>query len=295
MDINEYLKSMREQVESFLQARMDKKKKEKGCPRQLQEAMAYSLMAGGKRIRPIFCLASYEAAGGGSSEIIPIASSLELIHTYSLIHDDLPSMDNDDLRRNKPTNHKVFGEATAILAGDALLTDAFSIITETELPPDILLRVINELSLACGPEGMVGGQIVDILLEGKKASKDDIYYIHTHKTGALIRCALRIGAFIAGASAEKLELLTIYGEKVGLAFQIIDDILDVTGTNDELGKPIGSDSLSGKNTYPSLFGLDESINISKGLIDESIRSIKGLNGTTNTLIEMAKYILERRN
>ena len=295
MEINDYLKSKKELVESFLQARMDNKKEDKGCPRQLQEAMAYSLMAGGKRIRPIFCIAGYEASGGDSSVIIPVASAIELIHTYSLIHDDLPSMDNDDLRRNKPTNHKVFGEASAILAGDALLTDAFSIITETELPPDILLRAINELSHACGPEGMVGGQIVDILVEGKKASKDDIYYIHTHKTGALIRSAIRIGSFIAGASAETLELMTIYGEKVGLAFQIIDDILDVTGTKDELGKPTGSDILSGKNTYPSLFGLEESISISKNLIDESIRSIKGLNGNADTLIELAKYIHERRN
>ncbi len=204
-------------------------------------------------------------------------------------------MDNDDLRRNKPTNHKVFGEATAILAGDALLTDAFSIITGCDLEPGILLRVVRELSLACGPEGMVGGQIVDILLEGKQASKEDLLYIHTHKTGSLIRGAVRIGAFMAGAGEEKLAALTEYGEKVGLAFQIIDDILDVTGTKDEMGKPIGSDSLSGKNTYPSLFGLDESINISRGLIEESLRAINGLDKSAEPLKELAEYILERRN
>lgn len=295
LNINDYLKQKKEEVETFLQTRMDDKRGQKGCPPQLREAMAYSLMAGGKRIRPIFCMASYEAAGGSEAQIIPVASAIELIHTYSLIHDDLPSMDNDDLRRNKPTNHKVFGEATAILAGDALLTDAFSIITETALPPPVLVNVISELSHACGPEGMVGGQIVDILLEGKKADREDIYYIHTHKTGALIRCAIRIGAIIAGAGADTLDSLTVYGEKVGLAFQIIDDILDVTGTEGELGKPTGSDNMHGKNTYPSLFGLEASRDIARELIDESIRIIESLDGASTRLIELARYILERRN
>lgn len=295
MDINRYIKNKKNLIDSFLKAYTDSIKKRKECPARLHEAITYSLMAGGKRIRPVFCIAAYEAVGGGSHEIVPVAASLELIHTYSLIHDDLPAMDDDDLRRNKPTNHRVFGEATAILAGDALLTDAFSIIAGAKAAPEILISVIRELTHACGPSGMVGGQLVDIMLEGKRAGKRELLHIHKHKTGTFIRGAIRIGATMANASSSKLNALTKYGEKVGLAFQVIDDILDITGTPEETGKTAGSDIAKSKNTYPSLYGLRKSREIAKGLIKESLEAIKGLDERAEPLRGIAKYMLERRN
>ncbi len=294
MNLNLYFKRKRRLVDEFLKAYIFSKKKQKGCPWQLYEAMSYPLMAGGKRIRPLLTIAGYEAVGGDSNNIVPVAASLELIHTYSLIHDDLPAMDNDDFRRNKPTTHKVFGEATAILAGDALLTDAFSIITETKTGPEKKVAIIGELTHACGPSGMVGGQIVDIMLEGKKAKKKDILYIHTHKTGSLIKASICIGAIMAHASPDKLNSLTEYGERVGLAFQIMDDILDITGTKEEMGKLTGTDSIRGKNTYPSTFGLKESKKIAEGLINDSLRAIKSFDKKAEPLREIARYILWRR-
>lgn len=295
MEINLYLNDKKKLIDSFLCDYTEKKKNQENCPARLLEAMTYSLMAGGKRIRPIFSIAGYEAFKDNSDKIIPVASSLELIHTYSLIHDDLPAMDNDDLRRNKPTNHRVFGEATAILAGDALLTEAFNIITETGAPSEVLIDVIRELTHACGPEGMVGGQFVDIMFEGRRAEKNDLLYIHKHKTGTFIRGAVRIGAIMAKASSDNLKSLTIYGEKIGLAFQVIDDILDVTGTSEETGKTTGSDIIKGKNTYPSLYGLKESQRIAEGLINESLAAIKNFNEKAEPLREIAKYMLKRRN
>ena len=295
MDITLYIKNKKKLIDSFLKAYTDGLKKQKECPARLHEAITYSLMAGGKRIRPVFNIAAYEAAGGRSDEIIPVAASLELIHTYSLIHDDLPAMDDDDLRRNKPTNHRVFGEATAILAGDALLTDAFSIIAGVKAPPQILISVIRELTHACGPEGMVGGQLIDIMLEGKRAGKRELIYIHKHKTGTFIRGAIRIGAIMANTSSAKLNALTKYGEKAGLAFQVIDDILDITGTPEETGKTTGSDIAKSKNTYPSLYGLKKSKEIAEGLINDSLAAIKDFDGKAEPLREIAKYMLERRN
>ncbi|MBI5098662.1 MAG: polyprenyl synthetase family protein [Nitrospirae bacterium] len=295
MDLNLYLKQKRKSVDDFLKKYIASKKKRKDCPEQLSKAMGYSLMAGGKRIRPILALAGYEAVGEGSDNILPVAASIELIHTYSLIHDDLPAMDNDDFRRNKPTAHKVFGEATAILAGDALLTDAFHIISGARVDPEKLICVIHELSKASGPEGMVGGQTADIMLESKKAKKKDIIYIHTHKTGALIRASVRIGAIMADSSPDKLSSLTEYAEKTGLAFQIIDDILNITGTKEELGKPTGSDDAKGKNTYPSTFGLKKSEKIAEQLIKESLKALDAFDKKADPLREIAKYILSRRN
>jgi len=295
MDLNLYLKEKRKSVDDFLKKYTASQKKQKDCPKQLSEAMGYSLMAGGKRVRPILALASYAAVGGRSDNILPVAAAIELIHTYSLIHDDLPAMDNDDFRRNKPTAHKVFGEATAILSGDALLTDAFHIISGAKADPGKLIRVIHELSRASGPEGMVGGQTADIMLESKKAKKKDIIYIHTHKTGALIRASVRIGAIMADSPVDKLSSLTKYAEKTGLAFQIIDDILDITGTKEELGKPTGSDDAKGKNTYPSTFGLKESEKIAEQLIKDSLKSLKAFDKKADPLREIAKYILLRRN
>lgn len=295
MNITRYLTRKKRLVDGFLKSYIDSNKRQKGCPERLCNAMAYSLMAGGKRIRPILAIATYESVGGRSNNIIPVAASLELIHTYSLIHDDLPAMDNDDFRRSKPTSHKVFGEATAILAGDALLTEAFSLITQIETDAEILVTVLRELTHACGPQGMVGGQLLDIMLEGKKAKKRELTYIHTHKTGAFIRAAVRIGAIMARASSDELKALTEYGEKIGHAFQIIDDILDVTGTKEEIGKPIGSDITRGKNTYPSVFGIRESKEIAGRLIDDSLKAIRDLDRKAEPLREIAKYIIERRN
>lgn len=295
MNIALYLKRKKRIVDNFLKSYLNSKRRQRGCPRLLKEAMAYSLMAGGKRIRPILTIASYEALGGRSKDVIPVASSLELIHTYSLIHDDLPAMDNDDFRRNMPTNHRVFGEATAILAGDALLTEAFHIILQTRISHETTVGVLNELTQACGPAGMVGGQLIDIMLEGKRAKKKDIVYIHTHKTGAFIRASVRIGAIMAGASSDELRAITRYGDKIGHAFQIVDDILDVTGTSEDMGKTTGSDAVRGKNTYPSIFGLEESRNIARRLVNESLRAIDGLDGRAEPLREIARYILERRS
>ncbi len=295
MDLNKYLKEKRKSVDGFLKKYISAQKKNKDCPKNLAEAMGYALTAGGKRVRPILAIASYEAAGGRSESILPVASSIELIHTYSLVHDDLPAMDDDDLRRNKPTTHKAFGEAEAILAGDALLTDAFNIISEADAKPALLIKVISELSYGSGPQGMVGGQSVDILLEGKKATKKQLLYIHKHKTGALISASIRIGAIMANASTAKLEALTEYGDKIGLAFQVTDDILDVTGTMEEMGKPTGSDDAKGKNTYPSIFGLEEAQKIAEKLVNDSLNALKVFGKKAEPLEEIAKYILARRN
>lgn len=295
MNLNLYLKEKRKTVDNFLKKYIASKEKKTDSPKNLCKAMSYALMAGGKRVRPILCIASCESAGGRPDSVLPVAAALELIHTYSLIHDDLPAMDNDDFRRNQLTTHKVFGEATAILAGDALLTDAFNMVSRADANPKTLIHVISELSYACGSEGMVGGQSVDVLFEGRKAGRKDLFYIHTHKTGALITASVRIGAIMANGSRNKLISLTEYGEKVGLAFQIIDDILDQTGTAEELGKSTGADDARGKNTYPSTFGLNESQKIAERLINESLFAIKDFNKKAEPLREIAKYILSRRN
>lgn len=295
MDLNLYLKKKKKIIDDFLGNYIVSKKKQKDCPAKLSDAMGYALMAGGKRVRPILAIAAYEAAGGRSKSIVPVAASLELIHTYSLIHDDLPAMDNDDFRRNKPTAHKVFGEGTAILAGDALLTDAFSIVSKSKADPGTLINVISELSHGAGPDGMVGGQTVDLMLEGTKAGEKELLYIHTHKTGALIRASIRIGAIMAGSSQADLKALTAYGDKVGLAFQIADDILDITGTKEEMGKTTGADDARGKNTYPSTFGLEESQKMADKLVNDSLKAIQYLNKKAEPLAEIARYIIARRN
>lgn len=295
MDLKLYLKNKKSLVDSYLKTYISSKKKLRDCPGYLCEAMSYALMAGGKRVRPILSIASYEAAGGRSKSIIPVAASLELVHTYSLIHDDLPAMDDDDFRRNQPTAHKVYGEGQAILAGDALLTDAFAVIAGSKADSGTLIKVISELAYGSGPEGMVGGQSVDLKLEGSKAKKKELLYMHTHKTGALIRASIRIGAIMAGATRTQLGALTVYGEKVGLAFQIIDDILDITGTQEEIGKPVGSDDARGKNTYPSIFGLNKSQKMAEELIFDSLEAIKIFKEKAEPLAEIARYILSRRN
>ena len=228
-------------------------------PERLLAAMEYSLLAGGKRLRPVLCLSCAALCGLEEAGALPFAASIELIHTYSLIHDDLPAMDNDDLRRGKPTNHKAFDEATAILAGDGLLTEAFACMAETPLPPERVLAALGELARAAGAAGMVGGQMLDMEYTG--AGKTDVQALaamHARKTGALIRASCLCGGLLAGAEAEQADALARYGAAFGAAFQIVDDILDVTGTAEELGKTPGKDSAQGKLSYPSLLGLERS-------------------------------------
>ncbi|MDA8096848.1 MAG: polyprenyl synthetase family protein [Clostridia bacterium] len=234
---------------------------ENADPQVIHAAMRYSVFAGGKRIRPALTLAAADAVGGNPEHVLPAACAIELIHTYSLIHDDLPAMDNDDLRRGKPTNHKVFGEDIAILAGDALFTHALHLLVlggrETGPDPVLLLTVVEEVTQACGSSGLIGGQVMDLLAGGKPVSEEDLVRIHRAKTGALFRVGVRAGAILSGAGLEQLASLTTYAENFGLAFQITDDILDVTGDEAKIGKLVGSDARNRKSTYATLFGIGE--------------------------------------
>jgi geranylgeranyl diphosphate synthase type II len=291
-DVKRYLGQKREMIDSYLKSYFDRP----SSPPVLQEAMTYSLLAGGKRVRPILALASYEACGGNAEDILPQAASLELIHTYSLIHDDLPAMDNDDLRRGKPTNHKVFGEAMAVLAGDALLTEAFLMITDTsaKLRASSLLKAVREVALSAGAYGMVGGQVQDILSENMEPDRDTLEFIHLHKTAALITASVKLGAILAGSGKNKLKALTRYGENIGLAFQIIDDILDVEGSTEELGKSAGSDKKKSKMTYPSLFGVEGARRKAEDLISGAVDSLGIFSAEAKPLREIAGYLMRRR-
>jgi geranylgeranyl diphosphate synthase type II len=261
--------------------------------------MHYSLFAGGKRLRPILTLAAAEAAGGRTRDALPLACSFELIHTYSLIHDDLPAMDNDDCRRGRPTLHKVFGEDIAILAGDALLTEAFHLLADRKRMPDIpadrLLDAAREIAEAAGYRGMVGGQVQDIRAEGKKVELQTLYAIHRCKTGALLRVSLRAGAILAGAGDEALADLSEYGGKIGLAFQIADDILNVEGDPALLGKGTGSDAARGKITFPALLGIEASRARAEELVMEAVASLAPFGDGAAPLRAIARYILERRS
>jgi geranylgeranyl diphosphate synthase type II len=259
--------------------------------------MRYSLLAGGKRLRPILCLAACELAGGDSEQAMPTAVALEMIHTMSLIHDDLPAMDNDDLRRGRPTSHKVFGEANAILAGDALLTRAFEMVSlrSPGVPAERLLAVVGELSLAAGAPGLVGGQVVDLESEGKQVSLETLEYIHVHKTGALLRACVLSGALIAGAAEGLMAALRTYARGIGLAFQIIDDILDVTASSEVLGKTAGKDLSANKTTYPKLLGLEESRQRAEALVREAKQALEpyGAQGKAAPLMALADFITSR--
>ncbi len=270
-----------------------------GYPPTLYQSMHYSLFAGGKRIRPILSIASDEAVGGQIESVITVAAAIEIIHTYSLIHDDLPSMDNDDMRRGKPTNHRVFGEAAAILAGDALLTLAFTALSDNTLheniPPEKLLPIIHEIGLGSGHCGMVGGQQIDIESEGKRLDLKTLEEMHMKKTGALIRASVRSGGIAGGATENQLMALTDYGEKIGLAFQIADDILDVEGGIEEVGKATGKDISHKKNTYPALIGLNESKTLAERLLAEAVETLKGFGERAEPLRMIAEYIVERKS
>jgi len=295
MDIKAYLRERRGFVDSFLRSYFD----DSVIPASLGETMAYSVFAGGKRVRPLLAVASYEACGGKTGDIIPYASALELIHTYSLIHDDLPAMDDDDLRRGKPTSHKVFGEGMAILAGDALLTEAFYLLSNTYPPSNVrvrdVLRVIREVALAAGAHGMVGGQVQDILSEGREMDEEDLAFIHAHKTGALITVSVRMGAILGKAGKRKIRALTVFGDNIGLAFQIIDDLLDVRGDSSKLGKPTGSDKKNRKLTYPGLYGIDSSMKKAEDLLQTAISALAPFSAGADPLRELARYILSRKN
>ena len=268
------------------------------CPQVVHEAMSYSLHAGGKRLRPILCLASADAVGGDRAMAMPAACAIELIHTYSLIHDDLPAMDDDDYRRGRPTSHKVFGEAIAILAGDALLTLAFGLIAAgagRTADPMLTARVVGEVAEAAGTRGMVGGQVVDIESEGLQVSPERLDYIHLHKTAALIRVSLQAGALIAGAAPAQLAAVGACGEALGLAFQIVDDILDVEGSTEELGKTAGKDAQQQKATYPAFHGLEASRAKARALIDQAKEALAPLGERAEPIRALADFIFERRS
>ncbi len=296
MDIKQYLEQKRQDVDRFLESVMPP---ESAPPANLHKSMRYSLFAGGKRVRPILAIAAYEALGGSAPSILPLASSLELIHTYSLIHDDLPAMDNDDYRRGKLTNHKVFGEAMAILAGDALLTMAFDLVSRPELvdglDPRAQVSVIQELAAGSGDVGMVGGQVADIEAEGKDIDLATLEGVHRWKTGKLIRASVRIGGIAGGTGAEQLNRLTAYAEDIGLAFQIADDVLNVTGTREELGKDANTDASRGKKTYPAFFGVDGARKLADERVASAIGHLKGFDRKADPLRELARYITARKN
>lgn len=298
MDIKNYLKDKEELVNKALDALLPS---EDEFPQRLHKAMRYSVFAGGKRIRPILAIASAEIFGKTVEDVMNIACAIECIHTYSLIHDDLPAIDNDDLRRGMPTCHKIFGEATAILAGDALLTKAFQIISQPSASasggshqPTASIKVIQEIAAAAGSAGMVGGQVVDIESEGKEVAFPILEYIHIHKTGRLILASCRGGAIMADADHRGLEAITKYGEAVGLAFQIADDILDVEGNREDIGKNVGGDAKKGKVTYPALLGIDESRKRAGELVYIAIRSLEQFDEKAEPLRAIARYIVERK-
>ena len=294
LDLKAYLENRRAMVDAALDRVLPP---ETAAPPRIHEAMRYSVLAPGKRLRPILVIAGAEAVGGHAEAVLDTACALELIHAYSLIHDDLPAMDDDDYRRGRLTNHKVFGEAMAILAGDALLTLAFRLVAENaaRVAPGAVGMVVAEVADAAGTDGMVGGQVVDIESEGKVISGEMLDYIHLHKTAALIRVALRVGAVLAGGREEVVDAISRAGEALGLAFQIVDDILDVEGNLAELGKTAGSDERKQKATYPSLHGLPASKARARDLIEETKRLLLPLGPAAEPIRALADFVLERRS
>ncbi|HSB07695.1 MAG TPA: farnesyl diphosphate synthase [Thermodesulfobacteriota bacterium] len=296
MDIQKYLEEKKAVVEAALDLCVPK---EVEFPISLHQAIRHSLFAGGKRIRPILSIASFEAVGGKGDGILPFACALEMIHTYSLIHDDLPAMDNDDYRRGKPTCHKLFGEAIAILAGDGLLAEAFRLMSHRShwdpLPcgQEVALDMIHEVAQAAGISGIVGGQVVDIESEGKEVDLATVQYIHSHKTGAMIKASVKVGAGLGGGDEETLKVFAYYGEKAGHAFQIADDILNVVGKAELMGKKTGSDRSRGKATYPSVLGLEESKRKARELVESAIDALIPYGPEADPLRDIARFIVTR--
>ena len=296
MDLKAYLAERRDLVNRALEGYLPAVR---GPAFRVVQAMHYSLFAGGKRLRPILCLAAAEAVGGDPGEALPVACALEMIHTYSMIHDDLPAMDDDDLRRGQPTCHKQFDEATAILAGDGLLTEAFH--TLAAAAPNYagreaaLVEVITLLAAAAGYQGMVCGQMLDLLAEGRQVTLKELETIHRLKTGALLTASLRSGALIGGGTRVQVALLTSYGEKFGLAFQVTDDLLDVEGEAAEMGKAPGMDEKRQKATYPALLGLDAAKEWARRLVAAAVAELEPLGEKAAPLAEIARYLLVRRS
>ncbi len=293
-DLKEYIKNKRALVDKTLDTLLPEADGPSG---KVVEAMRYSLSAGGKRVRPILLMAGCEAVGGDPIKVLPAACALECVHTYSLIHDDLPAMDNDDLRRGKPTCHKVFGEAIAILAGDGLLTYAFQLMAHPELRSAVdagtIMEVVSVFADAAGIGGMVGGQTADILFEGKPIDPETLSFIHAHKTGALIRASVEMGAMLGRGDNQQIQSLKQYGTALGLAFQVVDDILDVVGDQEKIGKPVGSDLKNQKATYPALFGLEKAREKAQKLKDEALSSLEDFGPEAEPLRAIATYVVER--
>ena len=322
MDISAYLEEKRVLIEDWLEKAVPS---EKAPPSTIHQAMRYSLMARSKRIRPVLTLATTESLGGKVEKALPFACALELIHTYSLIHDDLPAMDNDDFRRGRPSNHKTFGEAMAILAGDALLTSAFYLMSipypyESSLhdtstchmgsllplspgergrgegrsvSPSLVLEIITEIARAAGTEGMIGGQVMDMQLEGQAATVSQVEAMHHGKTGAMIQAAVRVGGLVADVSEKQMESLTLFGRHIGLAFQIVDDILNVEGQPEVLGKSVGSDQSAEKATFPSVLGLEESKAYAQSHYELAVQALEAFGDRTRILLALAKFIVCR--
>ena len=295
IDVPSFLKDRARVVDEALERLLPS---ESEPPETLHRAMRYSVFAGGKRLRPVLVIAGAEAVGGRAEDVLPTACAMECIHTYSLIHDDLPAMDDDDYRRGQLTNHKVFGEAMAILAGDGLLTLAFRLIADNfaaaAASAAALREVLVDVADGAGTRGMVGGQAVDIESEGKVVSPATLDYIHVHKTAALIRTSLRVGAVIVGASADQVRTLSAAGSSLGLAFQIVDDLLDVESTSEQLGKTAGKDQAQQKATYPAIHGLEASRTRARDLIAAAERSLAELGPRAEPLRALARFIFERK-
>ncbi len=293
MDFSDYWSVRQKKVDAALDAFLPPASTK---PRTIHEAMRYSIFAGGKRLRPVICLAAAEVLRGKAEQALPLACAVECIHTYSLIHDDLPCMDNDDFRRGKPTSHKVFGEAMAVLAGDALLTIAFEMAASCKSWPRYShAAVIHEIAVAAGSQALIGGQVADAEGEGRKISPAELRYIHDNKTAALITTSIRLGAMSANATPSQLKKLTDFGQSLGLAFQVIDDILDVTQTTEKLGKSAGKDLKAQKATYPALLGLEKAKREADRLTARARAALKPFGKDAGPLEAIADYLLKREN
>ncbi|HUG35747.1 MAG TPA: farnesyl diphosphate synthase [Candidatus Limnocylindrales bacterium] len=292
VDVQAYMKDRATAVDAALERFLPP---ETEAPATIHRAMRYSVFAGGKRLRPVLVIAGAEAVGGAMDPVLPAACAMELIHTYSLVHDDLPARDNDDFRRGRPTSHKVFGDAMAILAGDGLLTLAFRLLGEHgPAGAEALREVLIDIADAAGTRGMVGGQVADIEAERKPVNAEMLDFIHVHKTAALIRTSLRVGARLSGATPAQVRALSVAGESLGLAFQVVDDLLDVEGTTEELGKTAGKDQAQQKATYPAVHGLDASRVRARQLIDEADAALGALGPAADPIRALGRFIVERK-
>jgi geranylgeranyl diphosphate synthase, type II len=292
-DLNEYLDQTCARVDAALDKLLPA---ESAPPPTIHRAMRYSIFAGGKRIRPVLCLAACGAVGGKPAAAMPLACAVECIHTYSLIHDDLPSMDDDDLRRGKPTNHKVFGEGIAVLAGDALLTEAFALVARSKPPKRYPVQVlVGDLALAAGSLRLIAGQVQDLENEECRASLEEVKTTHLNKTAALITSSIRLGAMAGNASPSELKRLTRYGQDLGLAFQVVDDILDATSTKEVMGKSVRADQKNKKSTFPTVLGLDKSREYAADLIADAHRQLKPFGFRATPLAAIADFFLTRKH